>query len=105
MGYTAKFLSNVRTEIDAKDVPLKEARARLLLVRDQAIAFPGARRTYASGSLAQHTMNYPVTDGDGGLVLDRRRYPNLGPEGGGETPTEVTKELCTLLGLAVRKTY
>lgn len=105
MGHTADLLSTVRTMIDADDVPLKEARGRLQLVRDLAEDFPGALRTYASGSLAHHTMNRPVTDGDGGLVLDRRWYPKLGPEGGGETPTEVAEELCALLGPAVRATY
>ncbi|MGH3947583.1 MAG: hypothetical protein ACRDSE_00430 [Pseudonocardiaceae bacterium] len=105
MGHTAEFLSAVRAQIDADDVPLKEARGRLHLVCDLAEDFPGALRSYSSGSLAQHTMNRPVTDGDGGVVLDRRCYPKLGPEGGGETPTEVTEDLCALLGPAVRKTY
>jgi hypothetical protein len=105
MGHTAELLSTVRTKIDADDVPLKEARARLQLVRDLAEGFPGSLRTYASGSLAHHTMNRPVTDGDGGLVLDRRCYPKLGPEGGGETPTEVAEQLCARLGPAIRKTY
>ncbi|MFJ1543328.1 hypothetical protein ACIODS_32825 [Micromonospora chalcea] len=105
MGHTAELLSTVRLQIDASDVPLKEARVRLQLVRDLATGLPGSLRTYASGSLAHHTMNHPVTDGDGGLVLDRRCYPNLGPEGGGETPTRVAEQLCALLGPGVRKTY
>lgn len=105
MGHTAELLSTVRAKIDADDVPLKEARIRLQMVRDIAGNFTGALRTYASGSLAHHTMNRPVTDGDGGLVLDRRCYPALGPEGGGETPTDVTEQLCALLGPAVRETY
>ncbi|MEN3539355.1 hypothetical protein AAH991_29885 [Microbispora sp. ZYX-F-249] len=105
MGHTADLLSSVRTQIDADDVPLKEARTRLQLVRDVAEGFPGSLRTYASGSLAHHTMNRPVTDGDGGLVLDRRCYPRLGPEGGNETPSEVAGELCALLGPAIREMY
>jgi hypothetical protein len=105
MRFTADYLAAVRRQIDADDVPLKEARVRLQLVRDIAEGFPGARRTYRSGSLAAHLMNGPVTDGDGGLVLDRRCYPNLGPEGGGHTPSEVTGQLCALLGPGVRETY
>jgi hypothetical protein len=105
MTHTADMLSAVRTQIDAHDAPLKEARTRLQLVRDLAEDFPGALRTYSSGSLAHHTINHPVTDGDGGLVLDRRCYPKLGPEGGGETPAEVTAELCRLLGPGVREQY
>ncbi|MEV6303902.1 hypothetical protein AB0M02_31170 [Actinoplanes sp. NPDC051861] len=95
----------VRKQIDAHDTPLKEARLRLQLVRDIVEGFTGALRTYRSGSLAHHTINHPVTDGDGGLVLDRRCYPGLGPEGGGEPPTEVCAQLCALLGPEVRRTY
>jgi hypothetical protein len=105
MGYTEDILHDIRRQIDAHPDPLAEARARLELVRTIAITFPGALRTYRSGSLAQHTFIHPVGDGDGGLVLDRRAYPELGPEGGGETPAEVTTDLCSLLGPAVRETY
>ena len=105
MGYTEEVLHNIRTQIDAHPEPLHEARSRLELVRMIAITFQGALRTYRSGSLAQHTFIHPVSDGDGGLVLDRRVYPELGPEGGGETPAEVTTNLCGLLGPAVRETY
>jgi hypothetical protein len=105
LGHTDDLLNDVRRRIAADDPVLDEGRTRLHLVRDIAAGFLGALRTYASGSLAHHTVNHPVTDGDGGLVLDRRRYPQLGPEGGGASPTEVTEELCHLLGPAVRETY
>src|SRR5947208_432854 len=105
MGNTEDILNDVRSQTDAHPKPLAEARTRLNLVRTWAIAFPGARRTYASGSLAQHTFIHPVDDGDGGLVLDRRIYPQLGPEGDGETPKKITEELCALLGPAARQDY
>ncbi|MFF3565737.1 hypothetical protein ACFYXS_37490 [Streptomyces sp. NPDC002574] len=105
MGHTEDTLNDIRSQIDARPAPLAAARARLDLVRSSAMAFPGANRTYASGSLPQHTFIHPVGDGDGGLVLDRRFYPRLGPDGGGETPAGVAKELCALLGPAVRKIY
>ena len=79
MGHSDHVLGDVRNKIDASDAPLREARNRLALVRDVAVTFPGALRTYPSGSIAQHTMIHPVTDGDGGLVLGRRSYPELGP--------------------------
>lgn len=75
MGTVTEVLAEVRHQIDAKPQPLAEARARLSLVREAATGYSGSLRTYASGSLAVHTMNGPVTDGDGGLVLDRRCYP------------------------------
>ena len=105
MGHCDDVISNVRSQIDASDTPLDEARARLALVKKTAIGFAGARRTYSSGSIAHHTMIDPVTDGDGGVVLDRRSYPALGPEGGGEAPREVTEELCGLLGPEIREHY
>lgn len=104
MGYTEDILNDIRSRIDAHEKPLAEARVRLGLVRTIADTFPGALRTYAAGSLPQHTFIHPVGDGDGGVVLDRRVYPQLGPEGG-ETPTKVTEELCGLLGPAVREQY
>ncbi|MFD8035436.1 hypothetical protein ACFV3F_43305 [Streptomyces sp. NPDC059717] len=105
MGYTEDILNDIRIQIDAHPEPLAEARRRLDLVRSSASGFKGALRTYASGSLAQHTFIHPVGDGDGGLVLDRRVYSQLGPEGGGQTPRDITAELCASLGPAVRKVY
>jgi len=105
MGHTEDTLNNIRSQIDAHPEPLAEARTRLGLVRSTASTFPGALRTYASGSIPQNTFIHPVGDGDGGVVLDRRIYPSLGPEGDGETPAEITTQLCALLGPAVRKVY
>lgn len=105
MGFTAEYLTSIRNQIAADDAALAEARLRLALVRDIAKTFPGALYTYASGSLPQHTINAPVTDGDGGLVLNRVTYPALGPEGGGQTPNDVAADLCALVGPEVRKTY
>lgn len=105
MGYTDDYLTTVRGEIAADDLTLAEARDRLTLVRKIAMGFPGALRTYASGSLAQYTVNDPVTDGDGGLVLNRVQYPQLGPDGGGETPNEIVADLCAILGPELRQIY
>lgn len=105
MGHTEDILNDIRSQIDAHPDPLAEARTRLDLVRSSAIGFPGALRTYRSGSLPQHTFIHPVGDGDGGVVLDRRVYPRLGPDGDGETPDDITEELCALLGPTVREVY
>ena len=105
MGYTDDILSDVQSQIAADDDVLAEARKRTNLVLEIALAFPGARRTFRSGSLAVHTFNDPVTDGDGGVVLDRRCYPSLGPDGGGEIPNGIVAEMCALLAPEVRKTY
>src|ERR1039457_34793 len=92
LSYTDDILADVQGQIAADDDVLAEARNRTNLVLDIALVFPGARRTFRSGSLAVHTFNDPVTDGDGGVVLDRRYYPSLGPDGGGEIPTGRSEE-------------
>lgn len=100
------LLDDVREQIEADDDALNEARTRLSFVRDKASTFYGALRTYRSGSLAAHTMNQPVTDGDGGLVLNRNYYPGLGPEGtGSEAPGEVVADLVAHLGPLIREVY
>lgn len=99
------LLEEVRGKIEATPAPLDEARIRLALTRKAAGTFHGSLRTYRSGSLAVHTMNEPVTDGDGGLVLNRNYYPNLGPEGSGEAPDDTVDELCAYLGPIIRQTY
>jgi len=105
MGDTEDVLNEIRNRTDAHAEPPAEARTRLKLVRAKACAFPGAGRTYASGSIRQNTFIHPVDDGDGGVVLDRRTYPELGPEGGGVSPARITSLMCALLGPALREVY
>ncbi|QIT13058.1 hypothetical protein [Clavibacter michiganensis] len=106
MSTLTDLLDDVRAQIEPDGDALSEARARLAFVRECGANFYGALRTYRSGSLAVHTMNKPVTDGDGGLVLNRNFYPGLGPEGTGEeAPTEVVDALCTHLGPLIRDQY
>lgn len=105
MSILEDSLNEIRSQIEAKPEPLNEARTRLQLVRDSASSFYGGLRTYRSGSLAVHTMNEPVTDGDGGLVLNRNYYPRLGPDGGGEAPGDVVYDLCDHLRPLIRAVY
>lgn len=105
MSCTEEILDNVRAESDAHAAPLAEARARLRLVRAKAALFPGVLRTYASGSIPQRTFIHPVDDSDGGVVLDRRAYPELGPEGAGAGPAHITPFICALLDPALHSRY
>lgn len=106
MGYTNELLDSIRKTTDAHPAALTEARARTQLVRTAALQVTtGALRTYGSGSLWQHTQNHPISDGDSGLVLDRRNYPSLGPEGGGAPPDDVVSTLCSKLGPKLRLDY
>src|SRR4051812_16322620 len=81
MGFTESLLDEIRAEVAPSDTVLAEARERLTLTRKIAELLPGALRTYASGSLPQFTVNHPVSDADGGVVLDRRSFLHLGPDG------------------------
>jgi hypothetical protein len=105
MGLTEDLLDEIRAEIAPSDTVLAEARERLKITRKIAELLPGSLRTYASGSLPQFTVNHPVSDADGGVVLDRRSFPHLGPDGGGEAPSDVVAELCALLGPGLREIY
>ena len=97
MGKTLDALNEVRGKIAAHEDALVVARERRDAVLTVAGKFPGALDTYRSGSLAAGLMNHPVTDGDCGLVLDRRVYPELGPDGDGVGPIEKVLDVRALL--------
>lgn len=87
-----QILDKVRAAIAPSDAVLSAARERRSRVLDLGRRFPGALRTYAAGSIAHGTAN-DDTDADCGVVLDRRAYPDLGPDGRGEGPREVVEEV------------
>ncbi|GAA4107623.1 hypothetical protein [Enteractinococcus coprophilus] len=105
MSTVTDTLNEVSAQIDADPLALAEARTRLNLVLEIAASYDGQLATYRSGSLAAHTMIDPVSDGDGGLILDRRSHPDLGPEGRGETPLQIVEELRSYMAPVIRKTY
>ena len=86
-------LEKIRHTIAAEPDALAAAQTRLTDALAAARTFPGALRTFRSGSLATKFVNDPVEDGDGGLVMDRRLHPGLGPEGGGELPQQLVEAL------------
>jgi hypothetical protein len=106
MGLVLDILENeVRKKIAADDKVLEEARTRRDLVAESAMDIKGALRWFRSGSLAHAMVNKPVSDADSGLVLDRRSYPTLGPDGDNEGPDDVIDELQELVGPKVREKY
>ena len=104
MGYTTKLLDDVRAKIAPADETLRAARSR----RDEVLAalkeFPGRLRDYSSGSIGHRTAN-DDTDADCGVVLDRRTYPELGPDGDGEGPDGVMEEIRTHVRERLRATH
>lgn len=101
MGYTEEVLGEVQDEIRAADDVLAEARRRRDQVLDAAMKFDGALRRFSSGSIAHGTANKPKKsngelaqmDADCGVALDRRTYPELGPDGDNEPPNETVEKM------------
>lgn len=94
MGHTARILDEVRAQIAPSDETLKAVRERRRDVLDVAEQFHGVLRSYFSGSVAHGTAN-DDTDADCGVVLHRRSYPELGPDGDG--PSDVLEKMRTHL--------
>jgi hypothetical protein len=105
MGHTLNTLDSVRSQVEAKMTAIGEARERRDAVLAAAKKYPGVLEPYRSGSLATGLMIRPVTDGDCGIVLDRRVYPELGPDGAGVGPMDIVREVLELVVRELRPTY
>ena len=105
MSETANRLEDVEKAISVDDATLDEARRRRRETLDICAGFPGVLGTYKSGSVAMGVVNEPIQDADGGIILDRRRYPGLGPDGGGDTPDDIVGQLHDLVGPEIRQIW
>ena len=92
MQNTASYLNDVHADLAPSDATLSAARSRRDEVLKAARKFPGTLRTYISGSIAHRTANHD-TDADCGVVLDRRSYPKLGPDGEGGGPKDIVEDV------------
>ena len=101
---TASYLNDVHVALAPSDDTLSTAKSRRDKVLAKAKSFPGTLRTYISGSIAHRTANHD-TDADCGLVLDRRSYPELGPDGEGEGPNQLVEEARTFLRDLLKDEY
>lgn len=90
MSHTERILTNVLAQLHPGDEVISVARERRTEVLTAMCAFPGHLRGYTSGSLAHRTANFD-TDADCGVVLDRRYYWRLGPDGAGEGPEDIVE--------------
>jgi hypothetical protein len=104
MGITAFILDDILRTIAPSDETLDAVRNRRDEVLGVVAPYPGALRTYASGSVAHRTAN-DDTDADGGVVLDRRSYPELGPDGGNEGPTDIVEDMRAYLRDALKEAH
>lgn len=90
-------LERVRHRIEADDKVLRKARHRRDRVRALAEQFVGALRSFPSGSVAHGTVRCPVKDADSGVVLDRRTWPQLGPDGSGLGPCRIVQHMAEFI--------
>ncbi len=105
VDYAGQVLTDVREQIAVDDDVLFETKARRNLVKRHARSFPGALKTFDSGSVAHGTVNRPVSDADCGLVLDRRTYPGLGPDGDDEPPNNIVWNVAVHVLVGVQEVY
>ena len=104
MGNTEQVLDDVLEQLAPSDETLAAARQRRDDVLHAAMEFPGALRGFTSGSIAHRTAN-DDSDADGGIVLDRRTYPTLGPDGDGEGPQDVVEDMRAFIREEIQKTH
>lgn len=102
---TKNHLRDIQDQIRTDDKVMAEARRRRNAVLRTAAGYPGMRTTFSSGSIAMGVANDPVLDADGGVIVDRRFYPKLGPDGDGELPAGIVGDLQDHVGPAVRETW
>jgi hypothetical protein len=69
-----------------------------------AIAFDGTARTYNSGSIAHGTANFGL-DADCGVVLDRRSWKELGPDGDSKGPSDAVESVRSLVRESLQESY
>jgi hypothetical protein len=104
-NHAEAVVDEVRGKIQVEKRVIDEARERRNLVKDIVEAYHGVLRTYDAGSIAHGTAKKPLPDADCGGVLDRRSYPELGPDGGGEGPNELVARVAEFVMAELRKDY
>jgi len=104
MGLAAEILDELREAIAPDDKTLAAARLRRDEVLTAASDFSGVARTYLSGSIAHGTANYGL-DADCGVVLDRRKWKDLGPDGDSIGPAQVVESVRSHVRETLQETY
>ena len=97
----SEIFEEARARIAVDDDVLKEARTRRDRIRDIVENEFATLRTFPSGSLAHGTQNDPLNDADAGVVLDRRVYEGLGPDG--EGPGTIVEKVRSVLREVLRE--
>jgi hypothetical protein len=96
-NYAEQMLGDVHEQISVDRAILAVARQRRNAITATARRFPGALRVFSSGSVAHGTVIFEVEDADGGVVLDRRSYQELGPDGHDVGPSAIVREMALFI--------
>ena len=104
MPYTSTVLDEVRAQVAPDDETLKAAKERRDDTLGYAVGFDGVARSYVSGSIAHATANSGL-DADGGIVLDRRSWKALGPDGDDVGPCAVVEDVRESVRTSLKSTY
>lgn len=96
-NYTEQMLDDVLEQIRVDRAILNAARQRRNAITSAAARFDGALRVFSSGSVAHGTVIFEVEDADAGVVLDRRSYPELGPDGQGVGPRTIVEQMASFI--------
>ncbi|MGW6270310.1 hypothetical protein [Streptomyces sp. NPDC055060] len=106
MAHLHRQFDDLLTLINVDPDVLAATRERLTLARKLTEQHPEGRSSYSSGSIPAGTHIQPhagaVSDGDGGIILNRVQHPSLGPDGDGEAPHALTDELVAFIGPRLR---
>jgi hypothetical protein len=105
LGFTEKYVEEIRLAVQAASAVLEEARERRDAVLRVASGYEGVLRTFCSGSVAHRTVIKPVSDADCGVVLDRRTHSKLGPDGDGVGPSNAVQDVLALLRNALTEEF
>ena len=99
----SELFEGARGRIAVPDGVLKEARKRRDRIRGIVEGNFHTLGSFGSGSLAHGTQNDPLNDADAGVVLDRRVYGGLGPDG--EGPRAMVEEVRGVLRTELKEEY
>lgn len=99
------ILDQLRKDIVANSDSLAQAKTRQKAALAAAETFEGALRTYQSGSVATRFTNHPVSDADCGVVMDRRSFPALGPDGDSDLPAQLVEDLRCCIRPTLKEIY
>jgi hypothetical protein len=98
-------INAIRANVAVRKEVLDAAKRRRDRIRELAREHDAARTTFNSGSVAHGTANAPLQDTDCGVVLDRRKFWDYGPDGGDQPPRPMMESFRDWILPRLRREY